>query len=264
MPKSLKTYNSPLNFLRAIVGSEKVLVEMDNRVFARVSVPEISQDSGEVGLLSAKKFHNVLNTKLVEVDATLASTNLEERLQYIAKEGVRDGYHFSDVFGAQGAVLVVSAHGLGNGGGEEAIGNCLRVRVCEIDFSEIVNQGCLKGLVEPAERASVRLGFHQSVRCVSDAPSQGGKNLGEGISGADDMANAMPERRAPLGTPGRMICGLGWPVKFSLQRGGDMFEFKGRVGPVPAKDPKGRQIGALLVKMGEGDLTLIRGLLAEG
>ena len=62
--------DAPAHLLLLVVGSEEVLVEVDDRVFLGVPVAEVADDGLHVGLV--EELHDIGDAQLVEVDARAA------------------------------------------------------------------------------------------------------------------------------------------------------------------------------------------------
>ena len=195
----------------------------------------------------------------------LRPADFEKSLEHFFQKWIGDWHHVGDVFGVKHSAVAALAHfGAGNGGGEQAVGDGLRVGVGKIIRLEVVDEGGLEAFVKFGERAVFGFGAHFYFAAVTDAARQRREDFGEAVGGADDVADAMAERRTPLSTPSVLVFGILRPMKFFLQLAGDIVEFERGVAAVPAEDAQRGQIAGLLVEMGKGNFALVAGFFAKG
>jgi len=185
-------------------------------------------------------------------------------LEHLAQERVGDRHQVGDVFCQQDRAIASAVHvGAGDSGGEQAVGDGLRVGVGEVRFAQVVDQGGLEGFVQAAQRAVFGFVGHQCGRRVADAARQERQPVGQRVGGADDVAQAVAEGARPLLAPGVGVVGIGGPAQLGLQGGGDVFQLERGVGAVPAQDAQRGQCARFLVEVGEGDLALAEGRSAR-
>jgi len=186
--------DAALDFELLVVGAEEVLVEVDDGVFAAGLVAEVAEDGGQVGLVAAQEFDDVLDAEFVEINRALAAAHAEEGLEHFLQERIRDRHHVGDVLGDErGAVASLAHLGARDGGGEQAVGDGLRVGVGEGFLGEVVDEGGLEGGEEFHQRAALGLRGEQRACGVADGSGECGHFLGETVRGANDVADAVAE-----------------------------------------------------------------------
>ena len=154
-----------------------------------------------------------------------------------------------------GEVVGRAPRGVGNAGREQAVGDGLGVHVGEAGLVQVVDERGLERLHELGELAGLGLDGERRPNAVADGAGQLGQALGELLRGADDLAVAQCEGRAPALAPGVGVVLVVGPSEVIAQLSGDGVEVERRVEVVPSEHLEGRQVVAVLGlrEVGEGD-----------
>ncbi len=140
---------------------------MNDRIFLRIPVAEVPDDSFHVGVV--EQLHNLAHAQLIKIDTwptNLATppADVEKSLHKFLEERVRNRDLRGQVVGCIGLRV-------GDPSRKQAVRNRLGVHVSEAIGIEIVDQGILECLHEPCQRATLRLDPESRLDTVANSAS---------------------------------------------------------------------------------------------
>jgi len=194
--------NAALHAFLRIVLLEETLVEVDDRVFVAVAVTEVADDGLHIRRI--EQLHNLADSEFVEINTIpspfipLSSSEVQEGLHQLLEERVGNRDVRSD--GVGGVVC-----GMRYSGGEQTVGDGLRIHVRKGVCGQIVDEGLLEGLHELRERPALRLNRQDCLNAIANGSGQARQPNSELLRSGDDFAVAQREGRPPLLAP---ACGV--------------------------------------------------------